>query len=52
MTKGDRLVQRYYGKLGFGHGYGQRGSNIEEIEKIKSLGEEKHTSNGSNLMNF
>jgi hypothetical protein len=38
MTKGERLVQRYYGKVlwevGFGHGHGQRGSNIEEGSKF------------------
>jgi hypothetical protein len=32
--------------------HGQRGSNIEECEGIKILGQEKHTSSGSKLMNF
>jgi hypothetical protein len=31
---------------------GQRGSNIEEYEGIKILGQEKHKSRGSKLMNF
>ena len=31
---------------------GQRGSNIEEKRWIKILGQEKHTSRGSKLMNF
>jgi hypothetical protein len=34
-----------------GHGYGQRGSNIEECKGIKILGQ-KHTSRGSKLMNL
>ena len=37
---------------GHGHGHGQRGSNIEEKRLIKILGQEKHTSRGSKLMNF
>ena len=39
-------------KVGFGHGHGQRGSNIEECEGIKILGQEKHTSRRSKLMNL
>ena len=35
-----------------GHGYGQRGSNIEEKRWIKILGQEKHTSRGNKLMNL
>ena len=31
---------------------GQKGSNIEELRRIKILGQEKHTSRGSKLMNF
>jgi hypothetical protein len=31
---------------------GQRGNNIEECKGIKILGQEKHTSMGSKLMNF
>jgi hypothetical protein len=38
--------------MGFGHGNGQRGSNNEEKRRIKILGQEKHTSRGSKLMNF
>ena len=29
-------------EVGFGHGYGQRGSNIEELRRIKILVQEKH----------
>jgi hypothetical protein len=36
----------------FGHGDGQRGSNIEEMRRIKILGQKKHTSRGSKLMNI
>ena len=39
-------------EVGFGYKYGQRGSNIEEYERIKILGQEKHISRGSKLMNF
>ena len=35
-----------------GHGHGQRGSNIGEKRWIKILGQERHTSRGSKLMNF
>ena len=31
---------------------GQKGSNIEELRRIKILGQEKHRSRGSKLMNF
>jgi hypothetical protein len=31
---------------------GQRGSNMKEYEGIKILGQEKHTSRGSKLMNL
>ena len=31
---------------------GQRGSNIEEMRRIKFLDEEKNASRGSKLMNF
>ena len=57
--KGGEIVQRYEsleieivqgGEIGPGHG--QRGSNIEEKRWIKILGQEKHTSRGSKLMNF
>ena len=61
--KGGEIVQRYEslkieivqgGEIGHGHGHGhrQRGSNIEGCERIKILGQEKHTSRGSKLMNF
>jgi hypothetical protein len=51
------IVQRYesFGRdleVGHGHGHGQRGSNIEEYDGIKILGQERHTSRGSKLMNF
>jgi hypothetical protein len=35
-----------------GHGHRQRGSNIEEYEGIKILGQEKHASRRSKLMNL
>ena len=60
--KGGEIVQRYES---FGRDWdkditivvldmdnGQRGSNIEELRRIKILGQEKHTSRGSKLMNF
>jgi hypothetical protein len=54
MTKGEKLEQRYvnasWGEVEVGHE--QRGSNIEECEGIKILGQEKHTSRGSKLMNL
>jgi hypothetical protein len=53
--KGGEIVQRYesFGKdWGLDMENGQRGSNIEECEGIKILGQEKHTSRGSKLMNF
>jgi hypothetical protein len=57
--KGGEIGQRYenFGKdwdkeVEVGHGHGQRGSNIEECEGIKILGQEKHISRGSKLMNL
>jgi hypothetical protein len=59
--KGGEVVQRYevgtrYDQWGeiddVGHGHGQRGSNIEECKGIKILGQKKHTSRGSKLMNL
>ena len=57
--KGGEIVQRYesFGRdwdklVEVGHGHGQRGSNIEEKRWIKILGQEKHTSRGSKLINF
>jgi hypothetical protein len=60
--KGGEIGQRYvWGRDCFGkdreiddirHGHGQRGSNIEEYKGIKILGQKKHTSRGSKLMNF
>ena len=53
LTKEEKLEQRYenaWGEVEVGHG--QRGSNIEEWRRIKILGQEKHTSRGSKLMNF
>jgi hypothetical protein len=62
MTKGERLdkdMQDFlWGRDCFGerdvigHGYGQRGSNIEECKGIKILGQRKHTSRGSKLTNI
>ena len=62
MTKEERLYKdmkalgeietKISWKVGFGHGHGQRGRNIEEWRRIKILGQEKHTSRGSKLMNF
>jgi hypothetical protein len=48
MTKRERLYKdmKALGEIGHGHGHGQRGSNIEECERIKILGQEKHTSRG------
>ena len=58
--KGGEIVQRYesFGRglrqrsRGWGHGHGQKGRNIEEKRWIKILGQEKHTSRGSKLINF
>ena len=50
--KGGEISTKILRKVGFGHEYGQRGSNIEELRRIKILGQEKHTSRGSKLMNF
>jgi hypothetical protein len=53
--KGEEIVQRYESwdkEVEIGHGHGQRGSNIEECEGIKILGQEKCTSRGSKLMNL
>ena len=51
MTKGERLYKdmktlgeietKISWEVGFGHGHGQRGSNIEEWRRIKILGQEK-----------
>ena len=57
--KGGEIVQRYesFGRdwdkeVEVGHGHGQRGGNIEELRRIKILGQEKHTCRGRKLMNF
>ena len=63
--KGGEIVQRYESLIEWGRnwtwrddikeievGHGQRGSNIEEKRWIKILGQEKHTSRGSKLINF
>ena len=68
MTKGERLYKDMKAWLNggeivqwerwdikeieVGHEHGQRGSNIGEKRWIKILGQEKHTSRGSKLMNF
>ena len=50
--KGGEISIKILREVGFGHKYGQRGSNIEEYERIKILGQEKHTSRGGKLMNL
>ena len=50
--KGGEISTKISWKVGFEHGYGQRGNNIEKLRRIKILGQEKHTSRGSKLMNF
>ena len=57
--KGGEIVQIYesFGgdwdkEVEVEHGYGQRGSNIEEKRWIKILRQEMHTRRGSKLMNF
>jgi hypothetical protein len=64
MTKGERVYKDMkdflWGKDCLGereiddirYGHGQRGNNIEECKEIKILGQEKHTSRGSKLMNL
>jgi hypothetical protein len=59
MTKGERLYKdmkleqdMIKGREIDDVGHGQRGSNIEECKGIKILGQKKHTSRGSNLMNL
>jgi hypothetical protein len=52
MTKRERLYKDMKALGEIGHGHGQRGSNIEECERIKIIGQEKHTSRGSKLMNL
>jgi hypothetical protein len=41
--KGGEISIKILREVGFGHGLGQRGSNIEEWRRIKILGQEKHT---------
>ena len=48
--RGSKSMDKEGAKVEVGHG--QRGSNIEEWRRIKILGQEKHTSRGSKLMNF
>jgi hypothetical protein len=53
--KGGEIVQRYKSlreRLRRRSKVGNRGSNIKECEWIKILGQEKHTSRGSKLMNL
>jgi hypothetical protein len=47
-----RGVWGHHEKIGFGHRNGQKGSNNEEKRRINILGQKKHTSRGSKLMNF
>jgi hypothetical protein len=56
MTKGERLYKdikalreieiKISWKVGFGYGHGQRGSNIEQLRRIKNSRQEKHTNMG------
>ena len=48
----DMKYARGIREVGFVHEYGQRGCNIEKLRRIKILGQEKHTSRGSKLMNL
>ena len=50
--KGGEISTNILIEVGFGHEYGQRGSNIEELRRIKILRQEKHTSRERKLMNF
>ena len=51
--KGEEISTNISWEVGFGHGYGQRGRNIEQLRRIKnSWTREAHTSRGSKLMNF
>jgi hypothetical protein len=58
MTKGKKLEQRYINaswgevEVDLDMDNGLRGSNIEECGRIKILGQEKHTSRRSKLINF
>jgi hypothetical protein len=52
VTKGGEISTKISWEVGFGHGYGQRMSNIEELRRIKILGQGKHTSKGSKLINL
>ena len=62
MTKGERLYKdikalgeietKISWEVGFGHGHGQRGNNIEEWRRTKILEQKKYTSRGSKLMNL
>ena len=44
--KGGEISTKISWEVGFGHGYWTRRSNIEELRRIKILGQEKHTSRG------
>ena len=53
IVQGEEIKYESFGRdLKVGHEHGQRASNIEEKRWIKILGQEKHTSRGSKLMNF
>ena len=55
MTKGERLYKdmKALGKIeGLDMDNGQGGSNIEQLRRIKILGQEKHISRRSKLMNL
>jgi hypothetical protein len=50
--KGGEISTKISWEVGFGHGYGQRRNNIEELRRIKILGQGKHTSKGSKVINL
>jgi hypothetical protein len=51
MTKGERMVQRYARCIQRGEEDGHRPRRAI-LKRIKVLGQEKHTSRGSKLMNL
>ena len=51
-TRYESFGRNWNKEVEVGHGHRQRGSNIEEMRWIKILGQEKHISRGSKLMNF
>ena len=47
MTKEERLVQRYYGKLDLDMDMDKVGATLRNVRGSKILGHEKHTSRGA-----